>query len=83
MAEEETQEEQEQPGRVFVGFHQLGGVHLVAENVRLEPNDAFALAGQLIAHATLFINNQYMEQAMARQALANGSDKLILPPGLN
>jgi hypothetical protein len=90
MAEEnENLEEEQQPedGQILVGFHQLGGVRIVAEDVRLEPNEAFILAGQIIAHATLAINQSYMEAAMARRMMQgggpdNGTGGLILPPGL-
>lgn len=53
--------------KVFVGFHQLGGVRLIAEDIRLSPDEAFILAGQLQAHATIQIHTNYMQQQMEQQ----------------
>ena len=64
--------------RVFIGFHPFGGIRLQAEDVRLTPQDAFALAGQLTAHATMMLQQEYMEQAMAQQMAA---EKGIIIPG--
>ena len=70
----------EEDQRVYVGFHQLGGVRLVADDIRLEINEAFSLAGQLIAHATILTQMAYAEQAMARAAIAgNGNSGLVIP----
>jgi hypothetical protein len=72
-----TNEEENQ--RVFVGFHRLGGIALEADNVRLTPQEAFVLAGQLNAHATLIIQQNYMEQAMAARMMAEANPGIILP----
>jgi len=76
MAEENEQEQT--GGRVFVGFHQLGGIRLSADDVRLSAQEAFVLAGQLTAHATMAIQMSYAEQAAAQQAL---SESGIVIPG--
>ena len=70
------QEEEDQ--RVFVGFHPFGGVRLQAEDVRLSPQEAFVLAGQLHAHATILIQQNYMEQAMAAKM---AQENQIIVPG--
>jgi hypothetical protein len=73
-----SQEEQEERGKVFVGFHPFGGIKLEAENVRLSPQEAFVLAGQLNAHANMLIQQEYVEQAMATKM---AQDKGIVIPG--
>jgi len=80
-SEEETGSDEEETGRVFVGFHPFGGVRLQAEDVRLSPQEAFILAGQLHAHATLLIHQGYLEQAQAAQAARAvvGKGDIILP----
>jgi len=78
---DEEQVEQEEDARVYVGFHQLGGIRLVADDVRLTPAEAFILAGQLTAHATMAIQMGYAEDAARNQALLNNSG-LIVPPGV-
>lgn len=69
-------EEEEDKGRVYVGFHPFGGIRLQAEDVRLSPQEAFILAGQLNAHATLVIQQEYVAQAQAAR-LATESDIII------
>lgn len=81
MTEEEQVEEQED-ARVYVGFHQLGGIRLVADDVRLTPAEAFILAGQLTAHATMGIQMGYAEDAARNQALLGNNSGLIVPPGV-
>jgi hypothetical protein len=71
--------EDENDSRVYVGFHQLGGVRLLADDIRLDPNEAFTLAGQLIAHATLVIQMSYAEQAMAARRAAEQVPNLYVP----
>lgn len=67
--------------KVLVGFHPFGGVRLVSPDVRLEPNEAFVLAGQLIAHATMVINFGYMAQAQEAEELNRLARSIQLPPG--
>lgn len=74
--------EDEEDQRVYVGFHQLGGIRLSAGDIRLEPNEAFALAGQLIAHATMIINFGYMAQAQQQEELFATQRSIIKPPGV-
>lgn len=71
----------DQRGRVYVGFHQLGGIRLNADEARLSPQEAFVLAGQLNAHATILIQQDYMQQAMAEAALAREVSTLVGPNG--
>jgi hypothetical protein len=72
--------EEEPRGKVSIGFHQLGGISLDANGVRLSPQEAFILAGQLQAHATIMIQMGYAEAAMAQEAIRSGGG-LNLPPG--
>lgn len=69
---------EENDSRVFIGFHPFGGIRLDATDVRLDAQEAFILAGQLTAHATLMINQGYMEQAMAQKM---AQEKGIIIPG--
>lgn len=80
MEEPNQQDEQEQ--RVHIGFHQLGGIRLVAGDVRLTPQEAFILAGQLLAHGTIAIQMTYAEQAMAERATQEMMKGITLPPGV-
>lgn len=84
MTEENTTptEEEQTASRVFIGFHQLGGLRLVADDVRLSPQEAFILAGQLLAHATMTIQMGYTEDAMRQAELTKGANGLIMPPGM-
>lgn len=74
--------EDDEDQKIFVGFHQLGGIRLSAGEVRLEPNEAFVLAGQLVAHATMIINFGYMAQAQAQEELLATQRSIIKPPGV-
>lgn len=82
LVETSPEEDQVENQKVFVGFHQLGGVRLISPDVRLEPNEAFALAGQLIAHATMLINFEYNRQALEAEQLLSGGRSIQLPPGV-
>lgn len=75
---EESAPQEESTGKVLVGFHPLGGIRLQADGARLSPQEAFVLAGQLQAHATILIQQSYMEAAMAE---AQAAGRLVGPNG--
>lgn len=79
---DDTDVSEEEDQRVYVGFHQLGGIRLSAGDIRLDPSEAFVLAGQLIAHATMIINFGYMAQAQAQEELLATQRSITLPPGV-
>jgi len=83
MSETEHEEVGQQ---VAIGFHQLGGIRLVANDVRLTQQEAFVLAGQLLAHATMLIQMSYAQQAAEAQQLdevmRGVNSGIIKPPGV-
>lgn len=74
--------EEQDDQKIYVGFHPLGGVRLSAGDVKLTPNEAFVLAGQLTAHATMIMNFGYMAQAQEQEELLAATRSIIKPPGV-